>query len=230
VMIYGSAGFYPSDTAYGLDALRPGNVRYCGAVTTARPATRDPWTGPPRRVLVSGGGGRDAYMLLDSVLAGFEVLAAHRRPELTLVAGPLMDSELSEALQYRAEKAGAIFLDTTPDLPALLAASDLFITMGGYNSVTEALVTGCPALVVPRVGPSAEQRIRAERLVALGLATVVWRHDLTPARMAEALTSRLQPAPATRGLSFDGATVAADRIAAVLTEMADANQKVTLNA
>ena len=230
VMIYGSAGFYPSDTAYGLDALRPGNARYCGAVTTARPAARDPWTGPPRRVLVSGGGGRDAYMLLDSVLAGFEELASHRRPELTLVAGPLMDSELSEALQYRAEKAGAIFLDTTPDLPALLAVSDLFITMGGYNSVTEALVTGCPALVVPRVGPSAEQRIRAERLVALGLATVVWRHDLTPARMAEALTSRLHPTPATQGLSFDGATVAADRIAAVLTEMADANQEVTLNA
>lgn len=229
VLIYGSERFYPSDTAYGLEALRPGNVRYCGAVTTARHAARDRWTGPPRRVLVSGGGGRDAYLLLDTVLAGFEALAPHRRPELTLVAGPLMDTELADALKHRAIGSGAIFRDTTSDLPAMLAGSDLFITMGGYNSVTEALVTGCPALVVPRVGPSGEQRIRAERLLALGMATVVWRHDLTPARMATALTSRPPPSPAMPGLSFDGASVAADHIAAVLADAAHANHEVTLN-
>ncbi len=230
VLIYGSKPFYPSDTAYGLEALRPGKVRYCGAVTTARPSARAVWTGPPRRVLVSGGGGRDAYMLLDTVLAGFEVLAPHRRPELTLVAGPLMDSELSDALKLRAAACGAIFLDTTPDLPAMLERSDLFITMGGYNSVTEALVTGCPALVVPRVGPSGEQRIRAERLLALGMATIVWRQDLTPARMAKALTSRPPAAPKTPGLSFDGATDAAAHIAAVLADAAKANHpEVTPN-
>ncbi len=230
VLIYGSERFYPSDTAYGLEALRPGNVRYCGAVTTARPSVRERWAGPPRRVLVSGGGGRDAYLLLDTVLAGFEALAPHRRPELTLVAGPLMDEELASALKHRASETGAIFRDTTPDLPAMLRRSDLFITMGGYNSVTEALVTGCPALVVPRVGPSGEQRIRAERLLALGLATVVWRQDLTPARMATALTSKPRSRPKTPELSFDGATEAAGHIAAVLAAAAHANHEVTLNA
>ena len=229
VLIYGSERFYPSDTAYGLEGLRPGHVRYCGAVTNARPAARERWAGPPRRVLVSGGGGRDAYLLLDTVLAGFETLAPHRRPELTLVAGPLMDVELAAALRHRASVANAVFLETTADLPAILTRSDLFITMGGYNSVTEALVTGCPALVVPRVGPSGEQRIRAERLLALDMATVVWRHDLTPARMAKALTSRPPPAPAMPGLSFDGASVAADHIAAVLADAARANHEVTLN-
>lgn len=230
VLIYGSKRFYPSDTAYGLEALRPGNVHYCGAVTAARPLSRDRWAGPPRRVLVSGGGGRDAYLLLDTVLAGFEMLPCHRRPELTLVAGPLMDAELADALRHRATGAGAIFLDSTPDLPALLGASDLFLSMGGYNAVTEALVTGCPALIVPRVGPSGEQRIRAERLLALGLAAVVWRHDLTPARMARALTSRPVRAPQIPGLSFDGAAVAADHIAAVLSDAARASREVTLHA
>jgi predicted glycosyltransferase len=230
VMIYGSARFYPSEKAYGLDALRPDKVRYCGAVTTARPAVRNRWAGPPRRVLASGGGGRDAYLLLDTVLSGFEALAPRRRPELTLVAGPLMDAELADALKHRATGSGAIFRATAPDIPALLADSDLFITMGGYNSVTEALVTGCPALVVPRVGPSAEQRIRAERLLALGLATVVWRHDLTPERMARALTSRPPPAPEMPGLSFDGASVAADFIAAVLADAARDRHEVTVNA
>jgi predicted glycosyltransferase len=230
VMIYGNQRFYPSDTAYGLEALCPGAVRYCGAVTSARPVTRDRWAGPPRRVLVSGGGGRDAYVLLDTVLAGFETLAPQRRPDLTLVAGPLMDTELADALRHRATAVGATFRATASDLPALLAGSDLFITMGGYNSVTEALVTGCPALVVPRVGPSGEQRIRGERLLALGMATVVWRQDLTPARMAKALTSRPPPKPAMAGLTFDGASVAADHIAAVLSDAAHTNHEVTLNA
>jgi predicted glycosyltransferase len=112
----------------------------------------------------------------------------------------------------------------------MLRRSDLFITMGGYNSVTEALVTGCPALVVPRVGPSGEQRIRAERLLALGMATVVWRHELTPARMATALTSRPPPTPETPEMSFDGANDAAGHIAAVLAAAAHANHEVTLNA
>lgn len=230
VMIYGSEGFYPSDAAYGLTALRPGHVRYCGAVTTVRPAPRDRWSGLPRRVLVSGGGGRDAYALLDTVLAGYETLPAHRRPLLTLVAGPLMDAELSEALEHRAGQSGAEFHESVPGLPALLAESDLFITMGGYNSVTEALVTGCPSVVVPRVGPSGEQRIRAERLHALGMATVVWRHDLTPARMAAALTTRPPPPGAMAGLDFDGAQIAAAHIAAVLAEAAPLKPEVPLDA
>lgn len=224
ILIYGSETFYPSDTAYGLEALRPGHVRYCGGVTVVRPAKRERWRGLPRRVLVSGGGGRDAYLLLDTVLAGFESLPVHRRPALTLIAGPLMDAELSAALRHRAGAAGAICHDTVADLPALLVASDLFITMAGYNSVTEALVTGCPAVVVPRVGPSGEQRLRAERLQALGLATVVWRHELTAARMAAALTSRPAALAAVPGQSFGGASFAAAHISAVLATAAQPNR------
>ncbi|MGL5010672.1 MAG: glycosyltransferase family protein, partial [Paracoccaceae bacterium] len=223
ILIYGSKSFYPSDTAYGLEDLRQGHVRYCGAVTVVRPGRREQWKGLPRRVLVSGGGGRDAYLLLDTVLAGFESLPVHRRPALTLIAGPLMDAELSVALRDRAENAGVICHDAVSDLPALLAASDLFITMGGYNSVTEALVTGCPAVVVPRVGPSGEQRLRAERLQLLGMATVVWRHELTAKRMAKALTSRPPAVAAMPDLSFDGASVAAAHIASALAQVGKVN-------
>lgn len=230
VLIYGSERFYPSDAAYGLAALRPGRVRYCGAVTTVHPKPRPRWTGLPRRVLVSGGGGRDAYALLDTVLAGVEILPLHRRPEVTLIAGPLMDAELSSALRHRAAEAGAIFLDSVLNLPALLAMSDLFITMGGYNSVTEALVVGCPSVVVPRVGPSGEQRIRAERLKELGMATVVWRQDMTAERMATALTARPLLPPEMPGLTFDGAAVAAAHIAAVLADITPSNREVTLHA
>ncbi len=226
VLIYGNKEFYPSNTAYGLERLRPGHVHYCGAVTTIKPVRRDRWVGAPRRVLVSGGGGRDAYGLLDAALAAFETIALYRRPELTLIAGPLMDEELSSALMQRAARAGAIFHLAVADLPERLFKTDLFLTMGGYNSVNEALATGTPTVVVPRVGPSAEQRIRAEQLQAHRLATVVWRHDISPARLAALMTAPPAGTATTLRLNFDGAACAADHIAALATRSPSMNRKV----
>jgi predicted glycosyltransferase len=75
----------------------------------------------------------------------------------------------------------------------------------------------------------AEQRIRAERLQALGMATVVWRDELTPARMAKALTARPPRPRAMPGQTFDGARLAADHIAAILTDAAQSPAEVTAN-
>lgn len=221
LLIYGNAGFYPSDRAYGLDAMLPGHAHYCGAVTTARARRTDGWTGKPRRVLVSGGGGRDAYALLDSALAGQALLPRRKRPEMTLIAGPLMDEELRADLRRKAGDLGVAFHDSVPDMPARLSATDLFITMAGYNSVTEALAIGCPALVVPRVGPSSEQRLRANRLEELNLARVIWRADLTAAVMAQHLTAPVgKRQPPAIHLDFNGAACAAEFIAAVIDEQA----------
>lgn len=106
-------------------------------------------------------------------------------------------------------------------MPARLSATDLFITMAGYNSVTEALAIGCPALVVPRVGPSSEQRLRANRLEELNLARVIWRADLTAALMAQHLTAPVgKRQPPAIHLDFNGAACAAEFIAAVIDEQA----------
>lgn len=219
VLIYGNAGFYPSHLAYGLDALRPGHVHYCGAVTTVgNPAPR-PRPARPGHVLVSGGGGRDAFSLLDTALDALALIPRRKRPRATLVAGPLMDAELRTLLHRRAAEVGAEIFDQVNDMPARLAATDLFISMAGYNSVTETLATGCPAIIVPRVGPSSEQRIRAGRLRDLGLARVIERPDLTPVRLADAIMAPLPPPKASAvPLAFDGAARAAELLAALLED------------
>lgn len=219
VLIYGNSGFYPSHHAYGLDALRPGHVHYCGAVTTIR--AQPPRQRPPRpgHILVSGGGGRDAFSLLDTTLDALALIPRRKRPKATLIAGPLMDAELSALLHRRAAEVDAEIFDQVNDMPARLMATDLFLSMGGYNSVTETLAAGCPAIIVPRVGPSSEQRIRAGRLRDLGLARMIERPDLTPARLAEAIMAPLsRPAPASVTLDFKGAARAAERLAVLLEE------------
>lgn len=231
VLIYGNEDFYPSSSAYGLNALRPGQVHYCGAVTAVRSRRSQRREKGPRRVLVSGGGGRDAFLLLATALEAQALLPRRQRPDLQVIAGPLMDTELRERLYLRAAELEVTFLDQVSDMTARIAASDLFITMGGYNSVTEALAIGVPALVVPRVGPSGEQRIRAERLRTLGLAQVIERPDLTPKALSLHLLGSA-PTPAIRSaplsLSFDGAMRAADHIVQCLNNRAPKDSRQSL--
>ena len=219
ILVYGSPDFYPSSRAYGLDRLRPGAVTYCGAVTTVQTRRAPRREKGPRRVLVSGGGGRDSFLLLATALEAQDLLPRRQRPDLQLVAGPLMDTELRERLHLRAAQLDVTFHDQVNDMAARLASSDLFVTMGGYNSVTEALAIGVPALVVPRVGPSSEQRIRAERLRSLGLAQVIERPDLTPEALSLHLsgaTPAKQVVSARMPLDFNGAARAAAYLAVCL--------------
>ncbi len=217
VLVYGNEGFYPSATAYGLDGLLPGRVSYTGIVTTPgriRPRAKGK---PPRSVLVSGGGGRDAFPLIDTALSAYVTIPRRKRPAMTVVTGPLMDEELRNAIFARATRLGVVCLDSVPDLGGLLSAADLMITMTGYNSINEALAQGCPIVTVPRLGPSAEQRIRAETLADRGLARHLRREELAPETLA-----RMMMAPPLQvqidGLHFDGASRAAMAIAEHLSQ------------
>jgi predicted glycosyltransferase len=60
------------------------------------------------------------------------------------------------------------------DVPSYLAAADAAVCMGGYNTTCEVLALAVPAVIIPRVQPREEQRMRAERLGDRGL--VRWLH------------------------------------------------------
>lgn len=191
VLVYGDAAFFDSIAAYDL----PAHSRTCGVVTGQK-AVPGPVRGSrrPRHVLVSGGGGRDAYPLIDAAISALALVPKPKRPAMTIVTGPLMDAELQAETATRAEPLGIEVMTHVPDLTALMAQTDLLVTMTGYNSINEALAMGCPIVTVPRLGPSAEQRMRAERLESLGLARVLNRETLTPAALARVLIAPLRRA------------------------------------
>ena len=227
VMIYGNSAFYPSAKHYGLNELMPGATKYCGVVTSAAASKRRNSYDLPRRIVVAGGGGRDAYPLLDTAMSAYELIPSSKRPNLTLIAGPLMEEDLRTELQIRAQQHGVVCHEMVSDFPALLDQADLLITMAGYNSVNEALVSRCPLVVVPRVGPSSEQRIRAARLMELQLGRVIYREELTPERIANVMCTA-NPLPNHNDLSslqFTGARKAAELIGAQLTLSASTDNK-----
>ena len=223
VLVYGDPKFFSSREAYDLDSLKPGAVIDCGVVTTVRPTPRLRPLLAPGRIVVSGGGGRDAYPLIEAAIAAVGLIPARRRPHVTVITGPLMDPELRAEAQRLAEQAKVAVLEHTNDLPSLMAKSDLFITMTGYNSINEALAIGCPIITVPRLGPSAEQRLRAEALERQGLARYLRREDLSAENLA-----RLMSQPAARlpehPLNFNGVQTAADVLVGMIASRASEQQ------
>jgi predicted glycosyltransferase len=98
-----------------------------------------------------------------------------------------------------------------------VAAADAVVTMGGYNSVWEAVGAGKRPIIVPLAEGSEEQPLRAQRLADLGLATVLPLTELTPRRMAAAMLAELARGvtPAAT-LDFDGLDRAGVALATVL--------------
>jgi predicted glycosyltransferase len=117
-------------------------------------------------------------------------------------------------------------------MPALLATADVVISMGGYNTLTEAIAARCRVLVMPREWtsagqaleagqadlppPGSEQLLRAELFAQLGLVDVI-APAAGPEEIAAATTRALQAgAPQANGLPLDGAARAARELRGLL--------------
>jgi predicted glycosyltransferase len=160
--------------------------------------------GPERLALCMVGGGQDGFQLVNSFARA--VLPAGMIG--VLVTGPFMPQEQQQQLRHFAARNPQLrVLSFVTDADLLLERASRIITMGGYNSVCEALAFDKATLIVPRVKPRFEQLIRAERLRDLGLLDVLHPADLTPQALSDWLALDL-PArrPAREQLDLNGLT------------------------
>jgi predicted glycosyltransferase len=100
---------------------------------------------------------------------------------LHIFTGPFMPDEEFNHLKRSATKNVQINR-FTPDFLSYLAAADLSVSMGGYNTSMNILSAGVPALIWPYPGDR-EQGLRAERLARIGIVSVIREKDLQPARL-----------------------------------------------
>ena len=225
VLIYGHSGLFDTATAYGLGERLGDRLVHCGYVAPSPGSAAAPsgaWGFPDRRrLLVTAGGGRDGFALLATTLRALRLLPAADCPETIVVAGPLMDDEARGTLEELAQGLPASILRWAGDGRALAAEADLIVTMAGYNTLTECLSLHKKPIVVPRVGPSQEQRMRTELFGRLGLVQPVFPEELSVNRLADVIGRRLaEPAPAGRSdlVPLDGGERAATELVRLLGE------------
>jgi predicted glycosyltransferase len=116
-------------------------------------------------VTVTTGGGGDGFHVLNSYLKMLEkmkeqsILPAFQS---VLVTGPFLSRNDKDQILERANNLGVTSYEFFADMENLIAASDIVVCMGGYNTICEVLSLKTMSLVIPRETPRKEQYIRAQ--------------------------------------------------------------------
>ena len=199
VLVVGSPEIFDLRREYRFPPFAAAKVTFCGYI--AREAGRVSRADARRElgvrtdeplVLVTPGGGEDGHTLIDACLAGLRTLPARQQPRTHIVCGPEMAEAQRVAIRAAAATLPRVSLqDFSDDMMSLMAAADVVVSMGGYNTVCELLTLRKRAVVVPRVKPSQEQCIRAERMAAIGLLRMLHPSRLTPAALLDAVLTEL---------------------------------------
>ncbi len=130
-----------------------------------------------------------AWEVIDHYLAMHEYYPASLPLKSIIITGPFMPKKIREKLKVRARKFGIKTFPFHPKLEELMAAADLVISMGGYNTICEILTQQTPALIIPRETPRKEQLVRARRLKSQGLLDFIPWTDVTPQRLRDKIFS-----------------------------------------
>src|SRR5437867_538115 len=165
VLVYGSRDVFDLADQYGLPDGVARKVRYCGYLCTPARARHPERVraqcangGDSKLIVAMAGGGADAYPMMRAVLDTLPALQARERLALVMIVGPFMSSAERRDLQSRAAGLPAQVRITVSDPLSYIDAADLVIARAGYNTTMEILRSSTPALLIPRPGPSAEDR------------------------------------------------------------------------
>lgn len=170
-------------------------------------------------VLATAGGGEDGYELFSAALRATGNLARRLPVQTLLVTGPELGTEQTQAICSAARSRNDLrLIEFTDDLISYMNAADAVISMAGYNTVCELLTLGKRAILIPRVKPVEEQRIRAERLAGFGAFRILLPDELTPHILERAIEEELELARARMPLSKSPDLGALPRITALLQE------------
>ena len=184
ICVYGDPAMVEFRSAYGLDSELAARMRYTGYLGRRPPnATDTPFYQRPL-VLANGGGGVDGLTLLQAFVGAAERLRPRHGGTWLMVTGPLMDQDTHDRLARAGEAAGVTVRRVVPELRAHVALADCVVSMAGYNTCCDLMTFRRPNVLIPRSGPSHEQRIRTDRLRQWNIARVVQGDDATPARLA----------------------------------------------
>lgn len=162
-----------------------------------------------RLVVVSAGGGKVGGPLMEAAAGAFSHLAADPHLRMHLVTGPYGDADALEGLVAAA--GGRLTMQRFSDrFLQLLAAADLSVSMGGYNTCMNLLAAQVPRALIWPFGQNREQRLRVDRLMGHASFHLLRDDDLTGEGLAQRVHQLLdQPPGPTGGVRLDGADYSA---------------------
>jgi predicted glycosyltransferase len=214
ICVYGTPEVVDFAREYGLGRELAGRLRYVGYL--GRPCSpKERWGG----IVASSGGGVDGAELLRTFILAARLLGPRVGGSRLVVAGPLLAARELRVLKALAEGTGIEVRRFASALDDLITGGELVVTMPGYNTSCELLSGRAHAIVVPRSGPSREQRIRAAQLVRWGRARTIDPLAIEPRALAAAIEAELEsPPPIAPAVPLDGIDGAIQLFESILAE------------
>jgi predicted glycosyltransferase len=187
IWIYGNQEFYDPITEYAIPESVKRKMLFTGYIPRQMPSNRE--AGRIRRelgvepdeklIVVTTGGGGDGFTVMDTYLAMLEKKPLDSGIKSVLVTGPFMPKQERKRIFKRARKVGAQTFLFYRRMEKLMAAADLVVSMGGYNTLSEVVSQGTLSLVIPRETPRTEQLIRAKAFKKQGLIDYIPWNDFS---------------------------------------------------
>ena len=166
-------------------------------------------------VVVSAGGGMDGFPIIKDIIAAKKEADKKVKSLFLISAGSsIPKNELGQLKKIARLDKGVILTQFINNFTDYVYAADLSISMGGYNSVNNALFTGTPTIVIPR--RLEEEQSRRARYFSEFLRPCVSHSAKGIGKaIAQALTTKM-PLHMSYSHPFSGAQVTARAILAIL--------------
>lgn len=196
LLIHSDPELMPLDETFGRvnDIQIP--IFYTGFVTrkvkpdAAKKLRRELAMGAEEKLIVaSAGGGRSGYKLLSSVIEAVHLLPNTQHIRLEMFTGPFRDDGEFENLSAKSAKRIRIRRFTKRFLD-YLSAADVSVSLAGYNTCMNLLVTRIPALVYPYLRQR-EQPIRVTKIKDFLPMKILQDKDLSPIPLADHIQQML---------------------------------------
>jgi predicted glycosyltransferase len=233
ILVFGMQDVYDMAEKYQLPESAAKKLFYCGYVANldhernAYNIRARYLAGVPadtRLIVVMAGGGADGYSMMSTLIEALPKVLEEQPCVLAIITGPFMPVELIADLERRAGRLPVQMLEAVTDSTSYISAADLVIAMAGYNTSVEILRNKTPAILIPRAGPSAEQRTRARLFAAKQWVDMIDPDEVTPENLAECISTHLRSPTARKPSTLpnlSGAAVAAKHTLAVLAPKKD---------
>lgn len=186
VMVHGDPALIMFDASFPAAREIADRLVYTGYVAP-RPDTDSSVTAPAGGgVIVSAGGGAAGLALLEAALGARRAGCLAHLPWRLIAGTNLPEADFA---RMRASAPDGVMVERfRDDFTRLLAGCRVSVSQAGYNTALDLLAAGARAVVVPFAAErETEQRLRAERLAALGAVALVRENELSPETLAAAV-------------------------------------------
>jgi len=170
IWTYGIRDYYDPIKEYGIPESISRKIQFTGYIPREVKSKKDAIQERKRHkiqqadklVVVTTGGGGDGYPVMDAYLSMLEDQGTAIPYRSILITGPFMPKAQRKEIFKRSRKLKVKVFHFYRQMEKILAAADLVISMGGYNTVCELMSQKTVSLLIPRETPRLEQTLRAQ--------------------------------------------------------------------